>query len=68
MANFLFYKYHFEKTDERTLFNHETGEVLTETSFNERFAQDLADKATNRTSLNLYKVKADGKGKYYWYQ
>lgn len=62
MANFLFYKYRFEKTDERTLFSHETGEVLTETSLNERFAQDLADKAKNRTSLNLYEVKADKQG------
>ena len=62
MANFLFYKYRFEKTDERTLFDQETGEELTEISLNERFAADLANKAENRTSLNLYDIKADKQG------
>jgi len=38
MANFVFYKYRFEKTDERTLFDQETGEELTESSINEKFA------------------------------
>ena len=42
MANFLFYKYRFEKTDERTLFDQETGEELTDASLNGRFATDLA--------------------------
>lgn len=62
MANFLFYRYRFEKTDERTLFDQETGEELTETSLNERFAADLAKKAENHTSLNLYDIKADKQG------
>lgn len=62
MANFLFYKYRFEKTDERTLFDQDTGEVLTDASINERFAQDLATKANNRASLNLYDVKPDRQG------
>lgn len=62
MANFLFYRYRFEKTDERTLFDQETGEVLTETSLNDRFAADLANKTEHRTSLNLYEVKADKQG------
>lgn len=62
MANFLFYKYRFEKTDERTLFDQETGEELTETSLNERFAADLANKAEHHTSLNLYDIKADKQG------
>ena len=62
MANFLFYKYRFEKTDERTLFDQDTGEVQTDASINERFAQDLATKAQNRSSLNLYEVKPDRQG------
>lgn len=54
MANFVFYKYRFEKTDERTLFDRETGEELTESSINDKFAADLASKAESRNSLNLY--------------
>ncbi len=42
MANFMFYKYRFEKTDERTLFDQVTGEELTKTSLNVRFATDHA--------------------------
>lgn len=62
MANFVFYKYRFEKTDERTLFDRETGEELTESSINDKFAADLASKAENRNSLNLYDIKADKQG------
>lgn len=62
MANFVFYKYRFEKTDERTLFDQETGEELTESSINDKFAADLASKAENRNSLNLYDIKADKQG------
>ena len=62
MANFVFYKYRFEKTDERTLFDRETGEELTESSINEKFAADLASKAENLNSLNLYDIKADMQG------
>lgn len=62
MANFLFYKYRFEKTDERTLFDQETGEELTDASLNGRFATDLANKAENYASLNLYDIKADKHG------
>ena len=62
MANFVFYKYRFEHTDERTLFDRETGEELTESSINEKFAADLASKAENRNSLNLYDIKADKQG------
>ena len=62
MANFVFYKYRFEQTDERTLFDQETGEELTDAAFNDRFAQDLASKAQNRPALNLYDVKPDRQG------
>ena len=62
MANFVFYKYRFEKTDERTLFDRETGEELTESSIDEKFAADLASKAENLNSLNLYDIKADKQG------
>lgn len=62
MANFVFYKYRFEHTDERNLFSKETGEGLSDASLNQQFYNDLATKYKNHTSLNLYDIKADRKG------
>lgn len=62
MANFLFYRYHFEQTDERSLFSQETGELVAESSLNEQFRADLEKKASNHMDLNLYAFKTDRKG------
>lgn len=62
MANFLFYKYHFEQTDDRSLFSQETGELVTESFLNEQFQADLKTKASKHIDLNLYAFKADRKG------
>ncbi|MBQ8460786.1 MAG: hypothetical protein IJ543_00030 [Bacteroidales bacterium] len=62
MANFVFYKYRFEHTDERNLFSKETGEELSDASLNQQFYSDLAAKYKNHTCLNLYDIKADRKG------
>ena len=62
MANFLFYRYRFVKTDERTLFSTQDGENLSDSLLNSKFNDDLALKAKNHTDLNLYDFKTDRKG------
>jgi hypothetical protein len=62
MANFLFYKYHFEKTEDRTLFLAEDGEVLSEELLGRKLDEDLSLKADRHTDLNLYDFKTDRKG------
>jgi len=61
MANFLFYKYRFEQTVERSLFA-EDGKEVSDSYLNERFAEDLASKAEIHPELNLYDIKSDKKG------
>lgn len=58
MANFLFYKYHFEYTGEKGLFTTADGEKVSNESLNVSLAEDLM----NKKSLNLYAIKTDKKG------
>jgi len=62
MANFLFYRYHFEQTGEKSLFSKETGELVDDSFLNERLREDLETKAKNHIELNLYEFKTDRKG------
>ncbi len=62
MANFFFYKYHFENTKELLLFSKEGGEEFSNEYLNKRFLEDLSDKFENAShrELNLYDVRDDG--------
>ncbi len=63
MANFLFYRYLFEKTGDQNLFSTETGEHLTEEYFDGKMAEDLRRKFESGTrELNLYAMKTDRSG------
>lgn len=63
MANFLFYRYRFEKTGDQNLFSEQTGEHLTEENINERMAEDLRSKGSRADKkLNLYAMKTDRSG------
>lgn len=56
MANFLFYKYHFEQTEDKHLFSDESGATLTASNLNDRLRKDLNDKYINTAvkSILLY--------------
>ncbi len=56
MANFLYYKYRFEQTVERSLFS-EDGKEVSDSYLNERFAEDFENKYKTVPELNLYDVK-----------
>ena len=63
MANFLFYRYRFEKTGDQNLFSEQTGEHLTEENINERMEEDLRSKGSRgEKKLNLYAMKTDRSG------
>ena len=63
MANFLFYKYRFEKTGEKTLFSAEDNAHVSNEYLNDKFAGLIGEKAGAKIrKLNLYCVKADKKG------
>ena len=62
MANFLFYRYRFEKTVERSLFTSEGHIEVTDEFLNERLAQGLEDMAQRQDKLNLYNFKKDKSG------
>ena len=62
MANFLFYRYHFEQTGDKSLFSKEDGECVSDSFLNGKFREDLATKAKNHVNLNLFEIKADRKG------
>ena len=63
MANFLFYKYRFEKTGEKTLFSNADNTGVSNEYLNGKLTElfDGIDGAKTR-KLNLYSVKADKKG------
>ena len=63
MANFLFYKYRFEKTGEKTLFSKADNVDVSSEYLNDKLTElfDGIDGAKAR-KLNLYCVKADKKG------
>lgn len=63
MANFLFYKYRFVKTDDRSLFSLDDSVRVSEESLNTRLYEDLISKMTKGTkTLTLYNFKTDKKG------
>ena len=63
MANFLFYKYRFVQTGERSLFSVEDGERVSEEFLNERLAKSLCDKMCDgMKALTLYEFKRDRRG------
>lgn len=63
MANFLFYKYRFEKTGERTLFSAEDNAHVSNEYLNDKFAVLIGERAEAKfRKLNLYCVKVDRKG------
>ena len=63
MANFLFYKYRFEKTGEKTLFSAEDNAHVSNEYLNDKFAGLIGERAGAKIrKLNLYCVKADKKG------
>ena len=63
MANFLFYKYRFEKTGEKTLFSTEDNAHVSNEYLNDKFAGLIGERAGAKIrKLNLYSVKADKKG------
>ena len=63
MANFLFYKYRFEKTGEKTLFSTEDNAHVSNEYLNDKFAGLIGERAGAKIrGLNLYSVKADKKG------
>ena len=63
MANFLFYKYRFVKTDDRSLFSLEDSVRVSEETLNTRLYEDLISKMTKGTkTLTFYNFKTDKKG------
>ena len=63
MANFLFYKYRFEPTGEKTLFSAEDNAHVSNEYLNDKFAVLIGERAEAKfRKLNLYCVKADKKG------
>lgn len=55
MANFLFYKYRFEKTGERTLFSAEDNAHVSNEYLNDKFAVLIGERAEAKfRKLNLY--------------
>lgn len=58
MANFLFYKYHFEYTGEKGLFSTEEGENVDGSYLNTQFAEDVKAKTPDRllTSMTSRKI------------
>lgn len=63
MANFLFYKYHFERVDNRNLFNQE-GKTVSENCLNDKLVEHLSSvfNESSSRSLNLYDIKTDRSG------
>lgn len=63
MANFLFYKYRFEKTGEKTLFSNADNADVSSEYLNDKLTElfDGID-GTKTRNLNLYNVKTDKKG------
>lgn len=67
MANFLLYKYKFEKTDERLLFSDKEGETLSNEALNNMLNKALisAFKESANKSLTLYSIKGEGEPESY---
>ncbi len=63
MANFLFYKYRFEPTGERTLFSAEDGTRVSSERLNGKLEELIGQRAgESEPVLNLYCVKTDRNG------
>ncbi len=62
MANFLFYRYHFVNTGEKSLFSADDNEVLSNELLNKRFIDDMVSKGEHTKELNLSGFKYDRKG------
>lgn len=63
MANFLFYKYRFEPTGERTLFSAEDGTRVSSEHLNGELEELIGQRAgESEPVLNLYCVKTDRNG------
>ncbi len=62
MANFLFYRYHFENTGLRSLFSPEAGENVSEKTLNDDLIKDLKGIWDNTRVLQLTGYKYDRKG------
>lgn len=64
MANFLFYRYHFEHTEDKNLFSKENRVALTAEDLNHRLYEDFRNKyeATTHHGLTLYAMHKNRKG------